>query len=153
MAFADYTFYQAVYHGDVLTESNADRWLERASDELDFMTSSRLTFAFPSNDVHIKKVKKAVCAVADAMCLIESQQNAVMAQRDNNGNFHGAVSSISSGRESISYASIGGSASSSVYAQAATNTGLKNKLLRDAAASYIAGVPDAYGINLLYMGA
>lgn len=135
MAYADFTFYGSGYFGDTLTEETAPKWLERASDELDAITFGRLTFAFPTVEAHAAKVKKAVCAIAEALYWIDVQRRASSAQKAEDGSYHGAVASISSGRESISY--LTGGANSSVYA---------------ASAQYLANIPDANGINLLYAG-
>ena len=151
MAYADYTFYTETYYGDILTEDNADKWLERASDKLDALTFRRLTSAFPTEAEHIVKVKKAVCAIADALYLIDLQRIAASAQQAPDGSYRGAVTSISSGQESMSFA-VNGAASASVYAAAAASAEAQTNLLRDIAAMYLANVPDSNGVNLLYAG-
>lgn len=62
-AYADFTFYTDKFFGDTLTDKNADKWLSLASDEIDNITFGRLTFAFPTVEAHVEKVKKAVCAI------------------------------------------------------------------------------------------
>lgn len=152
MAYADFKFYGESYHGDVLTEANAEKWLERASDELDTLTFGRLTFAFPTHEAHAAKVKKAVCAIAEALHYIEMQQRAASAQKAEDGTYRGAVASISSGRESISFASGGNATGSSVFAAAAASAEEQTSLLSSIAVKYLANIPDAYGVNLLYAG-
>ncbi len=149
-AYADLTFYKDSYFGDVLTDENANKWLSLASDEIDTLTFGRLTFAFPTVEAHIEKVKKAVCAVAEALYHIDLQRKAVTAQQTADGSYRGAVASVSSGRESVSYAV--GSASASTYAAAAANADEQTKLLSSIAVKYLANIPDANGINLLYAG-
>lgn len=151
MAYADFTFYTDNYYGDMLTEDNADKWLERASDELDALTFRRLVSAFPTETSYVVKVKKAVCAIADALYLTDLQRKAASAQQAADGSYRGAVTSITSGKESISYA-VNGAASASVYAAAAANAEAQTNLLRDIAAMYLANVPDSNGVNLLYAG-
>lgn len=151
MAYADFTFYAETFYGDTLTEDNADKWLERASDELDALTFRRLTSAFPTEAAHVVKVKKAVCAIADALYLIDLQRIATSAQKAADGSYRGAVTSISSGKESISYA-VNGAASASVYAAAAASAEAQTTLLHDIAAVYLSNIPDANGVNLLYAG-
>lgn len=151
MGYADYRFYKADYYGEVLESDIAPKWLERASDALDRLTHGRLETAFPASEPHVVKIKKAVCAMADALYLIDVQRRAVSAQKADDGSFHGAVSSISSGRESVSYLS--GGSNQSVYAAAAASEAEKIKLLVNIAATYIAGIPDSNGVNLLYGGA
>jgi len=150
VAYTDFTFYGSGYFGDTLTEETAPKWLERASDELDAITFGRLTFAFPTVEVHAVKVKKAVCAIAEALYWIDVQRRASSAQKAEDGSYHGAVASISSGRESISYSA--GSANSSVYAAAATSAEAQTNLIGSIAAQYLANIPDANGVNLLYAG-
>lgn len=148
--YTDYDFYDNVYFGDVLTPENANKWLLRASDEIDHYTFNRLHSHFPKNKQHAMKVKKAVCAIAETFCLIEEQRKAVAIKQDENGNTHGAISSISSGRESISYSTNGSSAS--VYAKAAADEREQEKMITDIICKYIANVPDSTGTNLLYAG-
>lgn len=151
MAYADYDFYKNCYFGETLAdETTARRWLERAGDDIDALTFCRLTFAMPTVEAHILKVKKAVCAVADALFLIDAQSKASSAQKAEDGTYRGAVTSVSSGRESISFAA--NSAAASAYAAAAADDGVKRRLIADIAAKYLANVPDANGVNLLYAG-
>ena len=148
--YADFAFYQGTYYGETLTEENAARWLTRASDELDTLTFGRLTFAFPTVESHVEKVKKAVCALADALYLVDVQRRAASAQKAQDGQYRGAVASVTSGKESVSY-STGGTAAT-VYAAAATNPDELTRLMGDIAVKYLANIPDAAGINLLYAG-
>ena len=152
MPYADNSFYTESYHGDVLPSENADRWLEAASDELDALTFGRLTFAFPTIAAHVSKVKKAVCAVAEALYKIDVQRKAVAATEAEDGTYRGAVASVSSGRESISYVNGSSSVSASVYAAAAANMVEHNKLISSIAVKYLANIPDSSGVNLLYAG-
>lgn len=151
MAYADYTFYTGVYYGDALDSCDAAKWLERASDELDSITFGRLSFAFPTIEAHAEKVKKAVCAIAEALCCIDEQRRAASAQKAADGTYRAAVASVSSGKESISYA-VNGASAASIYAAAAVNAEAQTALLRDLASVYLANIPDANGTNLLYAG-
>lgn len=149
MAYADLEFYQKSFFGDVLTAENADKWLTRASDELDGPTFGRLTFAFPTIEAHAAKVKKAVCAIAEALFYIDVQRAAASAQKAADGSYRGAVASISSGRESISYSA---NNAGSVYAVAAASDIARTALINGIAVKYLANIPDANGVNLLYAG-
>ena len=148
--YADFDFYQNVYFGDVLTGDNANRWLTRASDELDVVTFGRLTFAFPTVEAHAEKVKKAVCAIAETLFNIDVQRKAVAAHQTEDGDYRGAIASISSGKESMSF-SVNGTAAS-VYAAAASDEAKRNALITETAFRYLANIPDAHGVNLLYAG-
>lgn len=150
MAYAGYEDYLGLYYGDVLTEDNADKWLDRASDELDTITRGRLTFAFPTVEAHAKKVKKAVCALAEALLQIDRQAMVCAPQIAEDGSYRGRVASVSSGDESISYAAAG--KETSAFAAAAASDEAKAELLAGIASRYLSGIPDANGINLLYAG-
>lgn len=152
MAYADHTFYSGAFYGDVLTADNAEKWLDRASDEVDHLTFGRLISAFPTVEAHAVKVKKAVCAIAEALYRIDEQRKAALVQKAADGSYHGAVASVSSGKESISYVSGSSATASSVYAAAAADTVAQTALIRDIAAAYLANIPDANGVNLLYAG-
>lgn len=149
MAYADFDFYTQVYFGDVLTAENAPRWLDRASDEIDALTFHRLEEGFPEIESHAARVRKAVCAVAEALYFIEQQRLATAASMDAQGNCRGAVTSVSSGRESISYSQ---ASNTSMYAKALVDEQERVSLLKTTVAKYLAGVPDRRGVNLLYAG-
>lgn len=150
MAYADYAFYTGCYHGEHTAEDGMDRWLERASDELDFITCNRLMTAFPMVEAHVVKIKKAVCAIADALYQVDVQRRAAAPQTAANGSVCGAIASITSGKESISYASV--NSGNSVYSIAASSEEKMLALLYRIAAEYLSGIPDANGVNLLYRG-
>lgn len=149
MAYADFEFYTNAYFGDTLTAENAPKWLERASDEIDTLTFHRLENGFPELESHAVKVRKAVCAVAEALFFVDQQRMATAASKDAQGHYRAAVTSISSGRESISYSQ---AANTSVYAKAVADSNELVALVRDTAVRYLAGIPDLYGVNLLYAG-
>lgn len=150
MAYADDDFYYNVYHGDSLHPVDVERWLERASDELDALTHGRLINAHPTDSSHAAKVKKAACAIAEALYSIDLHQKAAAATKQEDGSYRGPVTSISSGRESISFSA--GNSSASVYSAAAMSETEHRKLMSSIAVKYLAHVPDANGINLLYAG-
>lgn len=150
MAYADYLFYRSEFCGDELPAEAAPKWLTRASDELDTLTFGRLEAAFPTDGVHAAKVRKAVCAVAEALFRIDNQRQATSVQKAEDGSYRGPVASISSGRESISF--VINDTAASVYAAAAADPGAQTRLLWAVAAKYLANIPDANGVNLLYAG-
>ena len=149
MAYADYDFYIDTFYGDVLTAEMADKWLERASEYIDALTFNRLEDGFPELEAHAIKVKKAVCAVAEALYHIEQQRIATAASKDAQGNIRAAVTSISSGRESISYSQ---ATNTSVYAKAVADGAEMAALIRGIALRYLTKVTDKHGICLLYAG-
>lgn len=90
-----------------------------------------------------------MCALADVLYRVDQQRVATAASKDAQGNLRAAVSSMTSGKESVSYVQ---SVEASVYAKAASDSSALNALLQHEAERYLANVPDADGINLLYAG-
>ena len=64
--FADYAFYEEVYHGDLLTEEEFPKYAERADVWLTERTMGRCSRPCLSEMVQLS-LKKAECAVADAL--------------------------------------------------------------------------------------
>ena len=150
MAYADTTFYVNTYCGEYTAGDGIGKWLERASDVLDNITCGRLMTAFPQVEAHAAKVKKAACAIADALYQVDIHRRAAAPQTAANGSVCGAVSSVTSGKESISYASV--NSGNSVYSKAASSAEETLALLYRIAAEYLSDIPDANGVNLLYRG-
>lgn len=163
MAYADYDFYTTSYFGSVVPEADFLRLAERASDFVDLMTSDRLVDGLPTNERSQKRIKKAVCSLAELMYQIElAEKNAINqasagATDTNVGHKStGVVTSVSSGSESISYATpqqIGASAKewSAVYATAG-DVQKTNDLLLKTALPLLMGVRTDDGIPVLYAG-
>lgn len=163
MAYADYEFYTTSYFGSAVPETDFPRLSERASDFIDTMTFSRLVNGLPTNERSQKRIKKAVCSLAELMYQIELAEKNAINQASSNvtdtnvGNIStGIVTSVSSGSESISYATpqqIGASAKewSAVYA-AAGDAQKTNDLLLKTALSLLMGVRTDDGIPVLYAG-
>lgn len=163
MAYVDYEFYQKSFFGNVVPESDFMRMSERASDFIDSLTFDRLADGLPSDDRQQKRIKKAVCSLAELMYQIElAEKNAInqasASATDTNagGKSTGIVTSVSSGSESISYATpqqIGASAKewSAVYA-AAGDVQKTNDLLLKTALPLLIGVRTDDGIPILYAG-
>nr|DAV29381.1 MAG TPA: Head Tail Connector Protein [Caudoviricetes sp.] len=164
MAYADYEFYTTSYFGSVVPEAGFPRLAERASDFVDTMTFDRLVDGLPTNERSQKRIKKAVCSLAELMYQIElAEKNATNAAASgasttigSGGSTTGIVTSVSSGSESISYATpqqIGASAKewSAVYA-AAGDVQKTNDLLLKTALPLLMGVRMDDGIPILYAG-
>jgi hypothetical protein len=163
MAYVDYEFYQKSFFGNVVPESDFMRMSERASDFIDSLTFDRLADGLPSDDRQQKRIKKAVCSLAELMYQIElAEKNAInqasASATDTNagGKSTGIVTSVSSGSESISYATpqqIGASAKewSAVYA-AAGDIQKTNDLLLKTALPLLMGVRTDDGMPILYAG-
>ena len=164
MAYVDYEFYQKSFFGNVVPESDFMRLAERASDFIDTLTFDRLADGLPSDERQQKRIKKAVCSLAELMYQIElAEKNATNAAASgtsttigSGGSTTGIVTSVSSGSESISYATpqqIGASAKewSAVYA-AAGDAQKTNDLLLKTALPLLMGVRTDEGIPILYAG-
>ena len=164
MAYADYDFYTTSYFGSVVPEADFLRLAERASDFVDLMTSDRLVDGLPTNERSQKRIKKAVCSLAELMYQIElAEKNATNAAASgtsttigSGGSATGIVTSVSSGSESISYATPQQKASgakewSAVYA-AAGDVQKTNDLLLKTALPLLMGVRTDEGIPILYAG-
>lgn len=163
MAYADYKFYTESF-GNVVPESDFPRLAERASDFVDLMTSDRLVDGLPTDERSQKRIKKAVCSLAEKMYQIElAEKNATDAAVSgtstaigSGGSTTGIVTSVSSGSESISYATPQQKASgakewSAVYA-AAGDVQKTNDLLLKTALPLLMGVRTDDGIPVLYAG-
>ena len=164
MAYADYEFYTTSYFGSVVPGTDFPRLAEKASDFVDTMTFDRLVDGLPTDERSQKRIKKAVCSLAELMYQIElAEKNATNAAVSgastvigSGGSTTGIVTSVSSGSESISYATpqqIGASAKewSAVYA-AAGDVQKTNDLLLKTALPLLMGVRTDDGIPILYAG-
>ena len=163
MSYADYEFYTTSYFGTVVPETDFPRLAERASDFVDTMTFDRLVDGLPTDERSQKRIKKAVCSLAELMYQIElAEKNAINQASENvtdtnsGGKSTGIVTSVSSGSESISYATPQQKASgakewSAVYA-AAGDVQKTNELLLKTALPLLMGVRTDDGIPVLYAG-
>ena len=164
MAYADYEFYTTSYFGSVVPETDFPRLAEKASDFIDTITFNRLVDGLPTNERSQKRIKKAVCSLAELMYQIElAEKNAInqastsVTDTNTGDKPTGVVTSVSSGSESISYATpqqIGASVKewSAVYA-AAGDVQKTNDLLLKTALPLLMGVRTDDGIPVLYAGA
>lgn len=157
MAYTDYQFYTEKYYGDTVPEDDFPKYAERASDRIDAITFDRLVNGFPDEERAVTKVKKAVCAVAEALYQIDQIKKASIESvgtvtREDGTVVSKAVSSISSGSESISYATGSSGVLESIYGQATVDKKVEGVLLYQIATEYLSGVTDNKGICLLYAG-
>ena len=164
MAYADYVFYTTLCFGNAVPEADFPRLAERASAFIDTITFDRLVDGLPEDKRSQKRIKKAVCSLTELMYQIElAEKNAASAAASgtstavgSGGKTTGVVTSVSSGSESISYATpqqIGASAKewSAVYA-AAGDVQKTNDLLLKTALPLLMGVRTDEGIPILYAG-
>lgn len=157
MAYADYQFYTEKYYGDTVPKDAFPKYADRASDRINMITFDRLVDGLPDDERSQTKIKKAVCALADAIYQIYQIKKASMetvgtVTREDGTVVNKAVSSVSSGAESISYVTGTSGSNTDIYSQAAMDKKVENVLLRQIATDYLAGVVDKKGICLLYAG-
>nr|DAP20454.1 MAG TPA: Head Tail Connector Protein [Caudoviricetes sp.] len=163
MAYADYKFYTESFD-NVVPEADFSRLAERASEFVDTMTFDRLVDGLPTNERSQKRIKKAVCSLVELMYQIElAEKNATNAAVSGTsttigpgGSTTGVVTSVSSGSESISYATPQQKASgakewSAVYATAG-DVQKTNDLLYKTALPLLMGVRADNGIPILNAG-
>lgn len=163
MAYADYKFYTESF-GNVVPEADFPRLAERASDFVNAMTFDRLVDGLPTNERSQKRIKKAVCSLTELMYQIElAEKNATNAAVSgtstvigSGGSTTGIVTSVSSGSESISYATpqqkaLGAKEWSTVYT-AAGDVQKTNNLLYKTALPLLMGVRTDEGIPILNAG-
>ena len=163
MAYADYKFYTESF-GNVVPETDFPRLAERASDFVNTMTFDRLVDGLPKNERSQKRIKKAVCSLAEKMYQIElAEKNATNAAASgtstatgSGGSTTGIVTSVSSGSESISYATpqqkASGAKEWSVVYAAAGDVQKTNDLLYKTALPLLMGVRADNGIPILNAG-
>lgn len=78
MAYADYEFYKTSYFGTAVPDTEFARVSEKASDFIDRLTCDRLVDWFPKNEHDQKRIKKAVCSLADIMFQMDiAEKNAL----------------------------------------------------------------------------
>ena len=149
--YADIAFYKSLY-GEI-AETEYARLAGHAAKLLDKYTTGidgvqKLRVAFPADHDAQEWVKRCECAVLDLLSRVEKAEAAATAHKSANGqNVAGAVSSVSSGSESISYI-----ASGSAINAAAADISTRERLIAATIREYLCGVKDAKGVNLLYMG-
>lgn len=150
MAYASYEDYVNLYFGNAIPEFDFNRFAMKASDKIDNLINDRL-----SNDTSwlsekdFIKIKKACCAMADG---IYYKEQLTKIGFDSVGTDNGKgkiISSVSSGSESVSYAT--GISASSIEGIALKESINKAEIETK---SYLAMVKyKDKGYNLLFAGA
>lgn len=163
MTYVTYEFYENSCCGTVVPESEFERIAERASDFVDTLTFDRLADGLPSDERSQKRIKKAVCALADKIYELDlAEKNSVAVAGGNattigvNGSATGIVTSVSSGSESISYATLqqvgaGAKEWNTLYVVAG-DPEKTNKMLEKTVKPLLSGICTDEGIPILYAG-
>lgn len=160
MAYVNYEYYSSLYGNKAIPETDFNRLLWDAEREIDKATSGvdgvrKLKVAFPENDYDAEAVKRCVVELVNFLYKLEEAENNANSvgqyTERADGSLQGkVVSSVSAGNESISYA-IGNNADTAI-STAIRDLQSRDKVVYSFIASRLAGIPDANGINLLYMG-
>lgn len=156
-SYVDYEFYKSLYGEGAIPESGFNRLLWEACKRVDSLTFGKLKFAFPTNEEDAEAVRRCVCRLIEIATAIEAANKRVSEGQgyvvdEATGSMRGkVVSSVSSGSESVSYTVKSESGSTLIDAVLADKAA-QDKLYADTVKEYLAGVPDANGVNLLYAG-
>lgn len=157
MAYVDYEFYNSIYGEESMPETDFNRFLWESQKRIDRFTFGKLKFAFPTNEDDAESVKRCLCALVEIAYQIDQANKRVEQGQgyvvdSTTGDIRGkAVSSVSSGSESVSYTAKSESGSTVIDAVLSNKTA-QNSLYRDTVKEYLGGVNDANGVPLLYAG-
>lgn len=159
MAYADYDFYANDFLGSAVPVDLFPQMSERASAWIDTLTHDRLADGLPTNARHQKRIKMAVCELAEVyyqLYLAETQGIAMATMEQKSDGTTGIITSKSAGSESVSYATpqqIGSSAQSWSKIYSVVGDRQKtNDLLLKTALPLLMGVRTDDGIPVLYGG-
>lgn len=144
MAYADYEFYKKQYYGDSIAEATFDKWIDKASRQLDVLTSRRLLSVYPDDEYADQQVKLCVCEIADKLYEVDLYIKAQAVKKDGTA---GVIQSKSAGSESVSYA-----VSEMPYGNLVKNPNELNNQIYLIAKKYLAFVAGSDGVCLLYRG-
>lgn len=159
MAYADYDFYANDFLGSAVPVDLFPQMSERASAWIDTLTNDRLADGLPTNERHQKRIKMAVCELAEVyyqLYLAETQGIATATMEQKSDGTTGIVTSKSAGSESVSYATpqqIGSGAQSwsKIYSVVGDRQKTDDLLLKTAL-PLLMGVRTDDGIPILYAG-
>lgn len=134
--YATYEYYVTEYGGS-LDEERVNRCSRIADRLLNKFTSNRLVNSFPTDKTAIDNVYQCECALIDYEAYVEDAKKAQAEGK--------VIKSVSSGSESVTY-------DTNVYAEAVKSEANHVQGALNICRTWIGGVPDANGINLLYAG-
>lgn len=153
MAYVTFEYFDGLYPSAVPEQEFSNLEWE-ASRIVDTHTTGidnvrKLRVAFPLDEYDAEAVKRCICKLIKLLHDIEAaEKSRGLVQRGDGTVISGVVSSVSSGAESISYATNGGTAIDA----AVGDISAKNRLLTQTVRQSLSGVCDANGVCLLYMG-
>lgn len=155
MAYITFAQYSGLY-SDLTDNAEFNRLSYDASRLMDIHTTGidnvkKLAVAMPTNAGDAECVWHCCAHLIHVMKSIEDAENGATGYvtRADGTVVSKAVSSISSGTESISYSN----GASTALGAAVGDMNERNRMYGDIVKRYLSGVPDSNGVNLLYMGA
>ena len=158
MSYIALSEYNELY--DPINERLFNRFSVEASRVMDIHTTGidnvkKLKTYFPTDEDDAEAVKHCAAKLIYTLNQINQAEVTALESRGYESTDQGmrgkVISSISSGNESISYAT-GGNASATAYDAAAKDRTVRDKLLAEIVWDYLRGVSDVNGVGLLYMG-
>ena len=159
MAYIEYEYFKTLYPD--VPEADFNRLSWEACRKMDAATTGidgvrKLAVAFPVDEYAAECVKRCACALVDVLNqLKQARENAAKASgytETTNGLQGKVISSVSSGNESISFASGTSGSSATAIDKALSDKAAEAQLYTDTIREYLSGVADANGVNLLFMG-
>lgn len=161
MEYVDFEWYAVEYGGDL----DNDTFLKNAKKafrKMDVYTTGidgfkKLVDAFPDSGYDSKAVKLCACGLIDLMAQVDAEKKSAamlsgVTVREDGTAHSNMVSSVSSGTESISYATGGSGSRSTAVSEAIKSINSENELYFTFINDALSGVSDKNGVNLLYMG-
>ena len=134
-----YDYYVNSYYGDKILKEEWSRYEKQAESYLNLFIRRRLPLV-SRDEATQTAVKNAICSIANGLVMIRKRE--VVFEKMNAG---GAISSISSGKESISFEKSG-------LDKAVYDENEKQKYLYDLCRKYLIDAVDINGRYLLYWG-
>lgn len=155
--YITYYDYKAIYWDEDVTEEDFNRLGFKAQRVLDDLTTGvdgvrKLAVAMPTEEYAKECVVRCLCELVNLSARVEATRNAGAAAKQADGTVaaSNAVTSVSSGAESKTFAS--GSAVSSAIRDAAGSTAAERQLYAATVREYLSGIEDANGVRLLFGG-
>lgn len=158
--YGDYTTYVQFYGDGGLKEVDYRRLAIKADRLMDAYTTTidgvkKLKSHYPTDPGDAEIVALCHCEIVNALWQIQTAEDAAQSVRGyevtENGLRGKSISSMSAGNESISYGSATGSNSTAVDKAVADLTEQK-KMILDIIRTYLSGIEDSNGVNLMYGG-
>lgn len=160
MRYIDYEYFVALYGYETVTEQQFNRLAWDAERAIDNYTTGvdglrKLRVAFPTDEDDAEAVKRCVCKLVEVMVQIEQAQEQTknasgFVTREDGTVVNKVVSSVSSGSESIHYAT--SNSNMTEIDLAVTDSSAKNRLFERIVRECLTGITDANGVNLLFGG-